>query len=329
MSARKRLARGPEETARKSFRPSSANLQVISRLLDLSIGQQNHELTFGPSSQTKERIGRRVSSTLMKLAAAGSSSPSKGDTECLINLALTHPKADLDEYLQPFIKSPLAHRQVMARTETQRRYVQTMEKTDLVFNLGPAGTGKTYLTIAMAITFLDSGQVSHIIITRPTVETGERLGFLPCDLTEKINPYLRPLYGAINDLIPYEKYARLAERQLIEMAPLAFMRGHTLSQTFIILDEAQNTTRTQMKIFLTRLGPCSRTVITSDPGQNDLPGGNPAGLKEAVALLANIPGIKICHFSPANVIRHHLVRAIINAYDNANNHQITASEKKP
>lgn len=329
MSARKRVTNGPEEMARESFGPGSANLRVISRLLDLPIEQRNHELTFGPSSRTKEEIARRVSSALMKLTANGSGSPSEWDTECLINLALTHPEANLDEYLQPLIESPLARRQVTARTETQRRYVQAMEQNDLVFGLGPAGTGKTYLAMAMAIAFLGSGQVSRIIITRPAVEAGERLGFLPGDLTEKINPYLRPLYDALDDLIPYEKYARLTERRLIEVAPLAFMRGRTLSQAFVILDEAQNTTRTQMKMFLTRLGPGSRTVITGDPGQSDLPGGNPAGLKEAVTLLTNIPGIQICHFSPADVIRHRLVRTIINAYDTADNHQMAASEKKP
>jgi phosphate starvation-inducible PhoH-like protein len=147
-------------------------------------------------------------------------------------------------------------------------------------------------------------------------------------LAEKINPYLRPLYDALDDLIPYEKYARLTERRLIEVAPLAFMRGRTLGQAFVILDEAQNATREQMKMFLTRLGPGSRAVVTGDPGQSDLPGGDPAGLKEAAALLAGIPGIQICRFSPADVIRHRLVRAIINAYDNADGRRAAASGGK-
>lgn len=185
----------------------------------------------------------------------------------------------------------------------------------MVFGIGPAGTGKTYLAVAMAVSALTSGQVRSIILTRPAVEAGEKLGFLPGDLAQKVNPYLRPLHDALNDLLGPNKALDLIEQEIIEIAPLAFMRGRTLSNAFIILDEAQNTTRNQMKMFLTRIGFDSMAVITGDTTQVDLPVKSQSGLLQAKKILADINGIKFCSFSKADVVRHPLVQKIINAYE--------------
>ncbi len=304
------------ETARLSFGPGSANLRLLSKLLDLNIGQRGHELILGQGPPDKLAAANRVLAALARLAADGGH-PSEWDTECLVNLALAEPEADLAEYARPLFESAATKRRVTAKTPSQRAYLEAMAGHDLVFGLGPAGTGKTYLAVATAVAALSEGRVSRIIITRPAVEAGERLGFLPGDLAEKINPYLRPIYDALDDLIPFEKYVRLVERRVIEVAPLAFMRGRTLGEAFVILDEAQNCTREQMKMFLTRLGPGSRAVVTGDPGQSDLPGGEPVGLIEAVSLLEGLEGIAFCRFNPRDVVRHRLVKKIIEAYERA------------
>ncbi len=304
------------DEALRAYGPGSANVKLLSKLLGLPIGQRGCELMVDETSPDRAARARKVLAALARLAAEGRA-PSEWDTECLANLVLNDPAADLMEYTRPLVESPLARRQVSARTPTQRHYLAAMTANDLVFGLGPAGTGKTYLAVARAVAALGAGEVSRIIITRPAVEAGERLGFLPGDLAEKINPYLRPIYDALDDLLPYDQYVRLAERRIIEVAPLAFMRGRTLGQAFVILDEAQNCTREQMKMFLTRLGPGSRAVVTGDPDQSDLPDGQPQGLGEAVNILDGIPGIAVCRFGPADVIRHRLVRKIIEAYDQA------------
>jgi phosphate starvation-inducible PhoH-like protein len=198
---------------------------------------------------------------------------------------------------------------------TQQAYIQAIRTHDIVFGIGPAGTGKTYLAMAMAIRALQERQVKRIILTRPAVEAGERLGFLPGDLAEKINPYLRPLYDALHDMMDPGRIAALIERGTIEVAPLAFMRGRTLNDSFVVLDEAQNTTREQMKMFLTRLGFDSRTVITGDVTQVDLPGGARSGLRHAKRVLSGIEGIEFIYFSHADVVRHPLVQQIVQAYD--------------
>ena len=319
MSAKKRTALAGSveaETARNGYGPGSANLKVLAKLLGITIGQRGYEVIPGDGPPEKLAAAGRVISALAALAADGRN-PSEWDTECLLNLVWNHPGLDLEDYIRPMIDSPLARRRVAAKTPSQRAYLAAMGGHDLVFGLGPAGTGKTYLAVAMAVAALGEGRVSRIIITRPAVEAGERLGFLPGDLAEKINPYLRPLYDALDDLIPYEKYVKLTERRVIEVAPLAFMRGRTLSEAFVILDEAQNCTREQMKMFLTRLGPGSRAVVTGDPGQSDLPGGQPQGLTEAVSILEGIEGIAFCRFGSADVIRHRLVKRIVEAYDRA------------
>jgi phosphate starvation-inducible protein PhoH and related proteins len=206
-------------------------------------------------------------------------------------------------------------RAVRPKSAGQARYVQAIRKDDIVIGIGPAGTGKTYLAMAMAVSALLRKQVSRIILTRPAVEAGEKLGYLPGTLAEKINPYLRPLYDALYDMLEAERAVRLMEQGTIEIAPLAFMRGRTLNESFVILDEAQNTTSEQMKMFLTRLGFGSRAVITGDITQVDLPAGRVSGLIEVRAVLKDVPGIQFIHFSEEDVVRHELVQRIVRAYE--------------
>ncbi len=204
---------------------------------------------------------------------------------------------------------------IIPKTETQRKYIDAIKNFDIVIGIGPAGTGKTYLAMAMAINAFLKKQVSRIVLARPAVEAGEKLGFLPGDIYEKFNPYLRPLYDALLDMMEAEKAGKLVERGIIEIAPLAFMRGRTLNDSFVILDEAQNTTSEQMKMYLTRLGFNSKTVITGDITQIDLPAGKASGLIEAERILNDIEGIKFVYFSEKDVVRHKLVQEIVKAYE--------------
>lgn len=203
---------------------------------------------------------------------------------------------------------------IKAKTVNQQKLVQLVKDNDLVFALGPAGTGKTYISVALAVRALKNKQVRKIIITRPAVEAGENLGFLPGDLKEKIDPYLRPIYDALNDMIPFEKLGYYMEREIIEIAPLAYMRGRTLNNAFILLDEAQNTTPMQMKMFLTRMGPESKMIVTGDVSQIDLPSRQSSGLKEAIRILKDVKGIGFVELNEKDVVRHKLVREIIEAY---------------
>jgi len=204
---------------------------------------------------------------------------------------------------------------IIPKTETQRQYIEAMRSYDIVIGIGPAGTGKTYLAMAMAMSALLKKQISRIVLARPAVEAGERLGFLPGDMYEKVSPYLRPLYDALFDMMEAEKVGKLVDRGIIEIAPLAFMRGRTLNDSFIILDEAQNTTSEQMKMYLTRLGFNSKTVITGDITQIDLPPGKTSGLIEAERILNGVEGIKFIYFSEKDVVRHKLVQEIVKAYE--------------
>ena len=208
---------------------------------------------------------------------------------------------------------------IKAKTVNQQKLVLAIKQNDLVFALGPAGTGKTFISVAMAVKALKSKQVRKIIITRPAVEAGENLGFLPGDLKEKIDPYLRPIYDALNDMIPLEKLKFYMERELIEIAPLAYMRGRTLNNAFILLDEAQNTTPMQMKMFLTRMGPESKMIVTGDASQIDLPSNQKSGLKEAIRILNGVKGIEMVELNEKDVVRHKLVRDIIEAYGKLDN----------
>jgi phosphate starvation-inducible PhoH-like protein len=227
----------------------------------------------------------------------------------------SHPQMRLRSLLDDVVLTTSSRRIVSPKGVMQQNYIQAIRQHDIVFGIGPAGTGKTYLAMAMAVRALQERQVKRIILTRPAVEAGERLGFLPGDLAEKINPYLRPLYDALHDMMEPGRISALIERGTIEVAPLAFMRGRTLNDSFVVLDEAQNTTAEQMKMFLTRLGFDSKTVITGDVTQVDLPGGARSGLRHAEKVLSKIDGIDFIYFSHADVVRHPLVQRIVQAYD--------------
>ncbi|MBU0663294.1 MAG: PhoH family protein [Proteobacteria bacterium] len=227
----------------------------------------------------------------------------------------SNPHARLDKIFLDKVYITTQNRIISPKTNNQKNYIDAIRTNDIVFGIGPAGTGKTYLAVAMAVSALTNGQVRSIILTRPAVEAGEKLGFLPGDLAQKVNPYLRPLYDALSDMLGQEKSATLIEQGIIEIAPLAFMRGRTLSNAFIILDEAQNTTREQMKMFLTRIGFDSQAVITGDITQVDLPVPKQSGLLEARKILDAIEGIAFCPFTQADVVRHPLVQKIITAYE--------------
>jgi phosphate starvation-inducible PhoH-like protein len=239
------------------------------------------------------------------------------DVTSAARLAAGRPDVALAEVYEDVLSSVGSRRRVIAKNLSQRRYIEMIRAHDLVFAIGPAGTGKTYLAMACAVAALNRREVSRVILTRPAVEAGERLGFLPGTMAEKVNPYLRPLYDALHDMVPFEKAERLIERGAIEVAPLAFMRGRTLNDSFVILDEAQNTTSEQMKMLLTRLGFDSKAVVTGDTTQIDLPPDKTSGLIEATRILEGVDGIGFMRFGEADVVRHPLVQKIIRAYDRA------------
>lgn len=237
------------------------------------------------------------------------------DIEHAVRILSKNPSANLKNIFLDSVFISSKKRIITARTVNQKEYIESIRNFDIVFSIGPAGTGKTYLAMAMAVASLAKKEINRIVLARPAVEAGERLGFLPGDLYEKVNPYLRPLYDALHDMMDFDDAAQLMEKGVIEVAPLAFMRGRTLNDSFVILDEAQNATTEQMKMFLTRLGFSSKAVITGDITQTDLPSGKASGLIEAQELLDGIVGIKFVYFSRDDVVRHPLVQKIIDAYE--------------
>lgn len=261
-------------------------------------------------------LARKVLEELYGLLRAGNELQPR-DVREAIKMVTQKPDVDLREVYEDVLSSVGSRRKLVAKNLSQRRYIELMRRRDIVMAVGPAGTGKTYLAMAMAIGALNRQEVARVILTRPAVEAGENLGFLPGDLVEKVNPYMRPLYDALHDMMDFAKAARLIETGIIEVAPLAFMRGRTLNDSFVILDEAQNTTSEQMKMFLTRLGFNSRAVITGDVTQIDLESGRTSGLVEAASLLGDVEGIGMMHFGESDVVRHPLVQSIIRAYENA------------
>jgi phosphate starvation-inducible protein PhoH and related proteins len=242
-----------------------------------------------------------------------------GDLGSMLRVVLADSKATLRGLAEAGRQRAFGRRTVQPKSVNQRRYLEAIENHDMVFGIGPAGTGKTYLAVAMAISALQSKRVNRIILARPAVEAGERLGFLPGTLQDKIDPYLRPLYDALYDLLEPEKVDRYLEKNVIEIAPIAFMRGRTLNDSFVILDEAQNTTTEQMKMFVTRLGFNSKAVITGDVTQIDLPNARRSGLLEAAEVLKNVEGLTFAYFDDTDVVRHQLVQRIIRAYDEHKN----------
>jgi phosphate starvation-inducible PhoH-like protein len=238
-----------------------------------------------------------------------------GDVARALRSLRDDPNATLRTLLEETVVIAGRRSPIAPKSPRQRDYLRTIRTHDLTFGVGPAGTGKTYLAMAMAASALVRREVKRIILTRPAVEAGERLGFLPGDLIEKVNPYLRPLYDALHDMLDFDKVEQMRERGQIEVAPLAFMRGRTLNDAFVILDEAQNATSEQMRMLLTRLGFRSKAVVTGDVTQTDLPRGAKSGLREALALLTKVEGIGICHFTDADVVRHPLVQKIVVAYE--------------
>ncbi len=294
--------------------PADAHLRTIEQALQVRIAHRHEQFkvdgTKARAAQAMEVLqavyeiaDRPVSEEMLQLMLAGDAA-----------LLVAPDAGSVDEAAQP-----LATRRadLRARTATQAQYLNNIAAHDITFGIGPAGTGKTYLAVACAVDALERSSVQRIVLTRPAVEAGERLGFLPGDLAQKIDPYLRPLYDALYDLMGYDKVQKAFERNALEIAPLAFMRGRTLSNAFVILDEAQNTTPEQMKMFLTRIGFGSRAVVTGDVSQIDLPRGSASGLIEAERILRRVQGIAVTRFTSADVVRHPLVARIVDAYDAA------------
>jgi phosphate starvation-inducible PhoH-like protein len=295
------------------FGQNDRNLRSLEEEVGVEIQARGNRIRIrGHALETK--VARRALRDLYDLAAAGIEIQEK---EVLQAVRMTHgDESPAARALQEGDGVEVGRRKrILPRSENQRRYVQAIRSTDLVFGYGPAGTGKTYLAMAAAVEALHSREVGRIILTRPAVEAGESLGYLPGTLTEKIDPYLRPLYDALYAMMDAGEIARRLERGVIEVAPLAYMRGRTLNDAFVILDEAQNTTSEQMRMFLTRLGFDSKAVVNGDPTQIDLPSSNVSGLIEAVRILEGIPGIEFIQFDEKDVVRHPLVQEIILAYE--------------
>lgn len=302
------------------FGAHHAHLARIEQQLDVSIHSRGNEVSIdGPSAPVVAAAG----AVLDRLYARLEKGHTIGlpDVDATVRMAMTDPvdgraaEQGAREGAEEDTGVLIRGRSVRARSRTQGQYVRAMDRHDLVFGTGPAGTGKTYLAVAKAVERLVNGQVDRIILSRPAVEAGEQLGFLPGNMREKVDPYLRPLYDALYDMLPAPQVIKRLESGEIEVAPLAFMRGRTLANAFVILDEAQNTTAVQMKMFLTRLGEHARMVITGDLSQVDLPKGTRSGLRHAMEILEGIPGIAFVHFSEADVVRHPLVTRIVRAYE--------------
>ena len=310
-----RLTLEDNRVALALFGERNANLKLIERETASQLHTRGNELTIvGPEDGVA--IARRLVEQLYGMARTGAPISPEDIGRAAVALR-ADSGVDLRDVFQDTILVAGRARPIAPKGLAQKRYVDAIRAHDIVFGIGPAGTGKTYLAMALAIRALMEKQVKRIVLTRPAVEAGERLGFLPGSMEEKVSPYLRPLYDALHDMMDFEKADQLVSRGLIEVAPIAFMRGRTLNDAFVILDEAQNTTSEQMKMFLTRLGFESKAVITGDVTQIDLPDNRRSGLNEAIALLSDIPGISFRYFTDVDVVRHPLVQQIIKAYDAA------------
>jgi phosphate starvation-inducible PhoH-like protein len=304
----------PEEGLTTLFGAYDDNLRQLETLLNVRIRTQGHDLLVEGDADNTARVARLIE----QLGGLITEGHSISDRDVKTAAALVAEDQDVDlreHFLKDGQLRTAGKRRIAAKSANQRRYLDAIEQHDIVFGIGPAGTGKTYLAMAQAVSYLLAKKVSRIILARPAVEAGEKLGFLPGDLQEKVNPYLRPLYDALYDMLDIEKAEKYLERGAIEVAPLAFMRGRTLNDAFVILDEAQNTTTEQMKMFLTRLGFGSKAVVTGDVTQIDLPLGRTSGLVQAMEVVGKIEGISFVFFDERDVVRHKLVQAIVKAYD--------------
>ncbi|PIY74624.1 MAG: phosphate starvation-inducible protein PhoH [Rhodobacterales bacterium CG_4_10_14_0_8_um_filter_70_9] len=295
------------------------NLAVIEQGFGVAIQRRGNVLALHGEPDARARAQGALDALYQRLETGRSVEP--GDVDAAIRMPAAPQARRAVDQLELFeggrVEIRTRKKTVEPRTEAQKAYARALFKHELVFGVGPAGTGKTYLAVAAAVAMFIEGRVDKIILSRPAVEAGERLGFLPGDMKEKIDPYLRPLYDAIHDMLPGKQLQREMELGNVEVAPLAFMRGRTLANAFVVLDEAQNTTEMQMKMFLTRLGEGSRMAITGDPTQIDLPRGTRSGLDEAARVLEGVQGIAFCHFGAADVVRHPLVARIVEAYGRA------------
>ena len=288
------------------------HLKLIEKRLGVQLGSRGGQIVVVASDEERVRLAEGLLRELYDLVSSGYPLYLE-DVDQATKLA--GQSVPLKEIFGDTVYVSARHRVITPKGLGQKRYIQAIREDDIVFGIGPAGTGKTYLAMAMAVASLVDRKVKRIVLCRPAVEAGEKLGFLPGDIAEKVNPYLRPLYDALFDMVDYEKASAFMERGTVEVAPLAFMRGRTLNDAFVILDEAQNTTSEQMKMFLTRLGYGSKAVITGDVTQVDLPSGRASGLLEVQKVLRGIDGIAFCSFSELDVVRHPLVQEVVRAYD--------------
>ncbi len=300
------------------FGTRDENMRVLEDGLNITIDLRSNAIELEGAARDVARA-EQVFTDYEILQRTGFSF-NNGDLNSMLRVLVADPTARLRALADAGRQRSLGRRMVQPKSVNQRRYVEAIEKHDMVFGIGPAGTGKTYLAVAMAISALLAKRVNRIILARPAVEAGERLGFLPGTLQDKIDPYLRPLYDALYDMLDPEKVDRYLEKNVIEIAPIAFMRGRTLNDSFVILDEAQNTTSEQMKMFVTRLGFNSKAVITGDVTQIDLPNARRSGLLEAMDILQKVEGLTFVHFDESDVVRHLLVQRIIRAYDEHKTH---------
>ncbi len=303
------------QTVSLLFGAQSENLRRVARTVGVRINAKGNVLTI-QGEETDVQLAKRVLHDLHGLLKKGYPL-FPADVDYAIRIISDDRNVKLEDIFLDTVYISSRKRVITPKSLAQKRYIDSIRKHDLVIGIGPAGTGKTYLAMAMAVSFLMKQEVERIVLTRPAVEAGEKLGFLPGDIAEKVNPYLRPLYDALHDMMDFERASRLVEKGVIEVAPLAFMRGRTLNDSFVILDEAQNTGSEQMKMFLTRLGFGSKAVITGDITQVDLPESKVSGLIEVQGILKGIEGIEFVYFSEKDVVRHPLVQDIIRAYEKA------------
>ena len=303
-------------TAAALYGDADRTLRILERELSVQARARGNEVRLVGEPHLVG-LARKVLEHLYGMLRAGDAVGAR-EVRAAVRMVREEPEVDLQDVCENLLADVGTRRRISAKNLAQRRYIDLMRKRDVVFAVGPAGTGKTYLAMAVAIAALNRHEVSRVVLARPAVEAGEKLGYLPGSMAEKVNPYLRPLYDALGDMMDFEKSNRLMERGVIEVAPLAFMRGRTLNDAFVILDEAQNTTSEQMKMFLTRLGFDSKAVVTGDVTQIDLPTDKRSGLVEALQVMRDVEGIGFMRFSENDVVRHPLVQSIIRAYDRHN-----------